>query len=81
MRSKRISSDYFSITALDDITGEKKWEIKDPLRKALSDKKDFKIETLEKNPDYLRLGHLLIVNSKDGAIIFNPRKRRDYFDI
>lgn len=74
VRSKRISSDYFSITALDDITGEKKWEIKDPLRKALSDKKDFKIETLEKNPDYLRLGHLLIVNSKDGAIIFNPEK-------
>ncbi len=68
-----------SVTALDKNTGKKVWEIKNPINMMGASEKEKNAGTVnvnmkyvKKNSDYIRFGHLMVVDSKDGNILYNP---------
>jgi len=69
VNKKRI---YPDIVALNTLTGEKVWEIKNPIE-LMAIKSTTKVTmTPIEGTGYIRFGDLLIVNSKDGTILFSP---------
>lgn len=74
VNSERI---YPDVSAIDNITGEIAWEIKSPFAMmAMYYRNNPRVE-VEKlgHKDYIRFGHLLIVDPKDGTILFNPASK------
>ena len=74
VNSERI---YPDVSAIDNITGEIAWEIKSPFAMmAMYYRNNPRVE-VEKlgHKNYIRFGHLLIVDPKDGTILFNPASK------
>jgi outer membrane protein assembly factor BamB len=76
VNSKRI---FPSVTALHSNTGEKVWGIANPIEMmGVSEKEKnlssvaVKMRYVKKNSNYIRFGHLLVIDSKDGKVMFNP---------
>lgn len=72
VKSNRIFPDVIALNAL---TGETVWELKNPIdRMGVKNGKSrttVKFSKL-KGTDYIKFGHLLVVNPVDGKIIFDP---------
>lgn len=62
------------ITAIHNLTGKIAWEIKNPFELMAMSYRNKPMVEVEKlgHKDYIRFGHLLIVDPKDGSILFNP---------
>lgn len=74
VKSERI---YPDVSAIHNLTGEIVWEIKNPFElMAMYYRNNPRVE-VEKlgHKDYIRFGHLLIVDPKDGTILFNPASK------
>lgn len=75
VKSKRI---FPHVAALDKETGNKVWEISNPIEMmGVSEKEQnsgsvkVRVKGVGKTK-YIRLGHLMIVNPSDGTVLFNP---------